>query len=59
LRKGETHSVRGAAKLLADALATAQRAGAAGLVIVRADSAIYGYDIINTVAARQIGSPLG
>ena len=39
LRKGATNSVRGAAKLLADALATAARAGATGLVIVRADSA--------------------
>jgi hypothetical protein len=46
LRKGSTNSVRGAAKLLADALA--RRAGAAGLVIVRADSAFYGYDVINT-----------
>jgi hypothetical protein len=47
LRKGSTNSVRGAAKLLTDALATARRAGATGLVIVRADSAFYGYDIIN------------
>ena len=31
LRKGATNSVRGAAKLLADALATAARAGATGL----------------------------
>ena len=42
LRKGSTNSVRGAHKLLADALATARRAGAGGLVIVRADSAFYG-----------------
>lgn len=48
LRKGSTNSVRGAAKLLADALATARRAGATGMVIVRADSAYYGHDIINT-----------
>jgi hypothetical protein len=33
---------------VADALATVQRADAAGLVLVRADSAYYGYD---TVAA--------
>jgi hypothetical protein len=39
LRKGSTNSVRGAAKLLADALTTGRRAGAVGLVIVRADSA--------------------
>ncbi len=48
LRKGATNSVRGAAKLLADTLATAGRAGAAGLVLVRADSAFYGHDIIMT-----------
>jgi hypothetical protein len=54
LRKGATNSVRGATKLLTDALATAQRAGATGLVIVRADSAFYGYDIIN--ACRRAGA---
>ena len=46
LRKGSTNSARGAARLLADALATARRCGAAGLLLVRADSAYYGYDII-------------
>ena len=54
LRKGSTNSARGAAKLLADALATASRAGVAGLVIVRADSAFYGHDII--AAARRGGA---
>ncbi len=54
LRKGATNSVRGAAKLLADTLATARRAGACGLVLVRADSAFYGYDIINT--CRRAGA---
>jgi hypothetical protein len=54
LRKGSTNSVRGAPKLLTDALATARRAGAVGLVIVRADSAFYGYDIINT--CRRAGA---
>ena len=38
LRKGATNSVRGAAKLLADVLATATHAGATGCVTVRADS---------------------
>src|SRR5919109_1803973 len=56
LRKGATNSVRGAAKLLTDALATARRAGATGLVIVRADSAFYGYDII--AACRRAGAPV-
>ena len=54
LRKGSTNSARGAAKLLADALATARRAGAAGLVLVRADSAYYGHDIV--AAARRAGA---
>src|SRR3954454_4220665 len=54
LRRGSTNSARGAAKLLADALATARRAGAAGLVLVRADSAYYGYDIV--AACRRVGA---
>jgi hypothetical protein len=54
LRRGATHSVRGAAKLLADALATARRAGAAGTVVVRADSAFYTAEIVAT--ARRAGA---
>jgi hypothetical protein len=54
LRRGSTNSARGAAKLLADALATARRCGAAGLLLVRADSAYYGYDII--AACRRAGA---
>jgi Transposase DDE domain group 1 len=54
LRKGAVNSVRGAARLLADALASAARAGASGLVVVRADSAFYGYDII--AACRRAGA---
>jgi hypothetical protein len=54
LRKGATNSVRGAAKLLAEALATAARAGATGLMTVRADSAFYSYPIIAT--ARRAGA---
>jgi hypothetical protein len=40
--------------VLADALACACRAGPTGLVIVRADSAFYGDDIIN--ACRRAGA---
>jgi hypothetical protein len=54
LRTGSTNSVRGAARLLSDALATARRAGATGLVIVRADSAFYTHDIVN--ACRRAGA---
>jgi hypothetical protein len=54
LRRGAVNSARGAARLLADALACARRAGATGLVIVRADSAFYSYDI--AAAARRAGA---
>ena len=54
LRKGSTNSVRGAGKLLADALACARAAGASGLMIVRADSAYYSHAII--AAARRAGA---
>jgi Transposase DDE domain group 1 len=54
LRKGSTNSARGASKLLADALATIGRCGATGLVMVRADSAYYGYEIIDT--CRRAGA---
>jgi len=57
LRKGSRNSVRGAAKLVSDTLATARRAGVTGLVIVRADSAYYGYYIIAGRAGRVPGSP--
>jgi hypothetical protein len=51
LRKGAAHSARGAARLVADAVVTARGCGASGLVIVRADSAYYGRDVI--AAARR------
>jgi hypothetical protein len=59
LRKGNTNSARGAARLVADALATTKtittKGGAgAGLVIVRADSAYYRHDVI--AAARRGGA---
>ncbi|HEY5150638.1 MAG TPA: IS1380 family transposase [Mycobacterium sp.] len=58
LRKGSANSARGAARLVADALVTAARAGAdpsaGSLVIVRADSAYYGHDVI--AAARRHGA---
>src|SRR5687768_15784787 len=54
LRKGATNSVRGAAKLLADALATATHAGATGCVTVRADSAFYSYPIIAEIGRAHV-----
>ncbi len=54
LRKGSANSARGAARLVADALATTKRCGATGLVIVRADSAYFSHDVV--AAARRAGA---
>jgi hypothetical protein len=50
LRKGSVNSARGAARLVADALKTSRACGAAGLMIVRADSAFYGRDVIAAIS---------
>ena len=54
LRKGSTASARGAARLVADALVTAEGAGATGLVIMRADSAFYNHKVL--AAAHRHGA---
>ena len=54
LRKGSTNSPRGAARLVADALATVKRAGVTGLITMRADSAYYNHEVIAT--ARRCGA---
>jgi hypothetical protein len=58
LRRGSTNSARGASRLLAEALATARRIGAGtaerGMLLVRADSAYYGHDILAT--CRRAGA---
>jgi hypothetical protein len=54
LRRGGTNSVRGAARLVADALVTAKACGAGGLITVRADSAYYAHDVV--AAARRGGA---
>src|SRR3954453_19003406 len=54
LRKGSTNSARGAARLITDSLATARKAGATGMVTVRADSAYYNHDVV--AAARRGGA---
>src|SRR4051794_39655389 len=51
LRKGSVNSARGAARLVADAIKTTRSAGVSGLVVLRADSAYYGADVI--AAARR------
>lgn len=54
MRKGKAADVRGAARFVAEALATAKAAGATGMVIVRADSKFYTADVV--AAARRAGA---
>ena len=54
LRKGSANSARGAARLVADSLKTTKTCGASGTVILRADSAYYGRDVV--AAARRGGA---
>jgi hypothetical protein len=49
LRKGSANSARGAARLVADALRTSRACGADGLLVVRADSAFYGRDVVGAI----------
>jgi hypothetical protein len=53
LRKGPANSARGAARLVADAITTSRTAGAVGTMVLRADSAYYGSEVI--AAARRRG----
>ena len=52
LRKGGANSARGAHRFVTDALRTARKAGASGVLVLRADSAYYGHDVI-AAALRQ------
>jgi len=52
LRKGSTNSARGAHRFVTDALITARKAGATGTLVLRADSAYYGHDVV-AAATRQ------
>jgi hypothetical protein len=54
LRKGSANSARGVARLVAEALKTSRSCGATGLLVVRADSAFYGADVI--AAIRRAGA---
>ncbi|MFF3877687.1 IS1380 family transposase [Streptomyces sp. NPDC001978] len=51
LRKGPANSARGAAAFVAETVRTARACGAVGLVIVRADSAFYGADVVGACRA--------
>ena len=46
LRRGSTSSARGAPRLVTDALVTARKAGATGMVTMRADSAYYNHAVV-------------
>jgi hypothetical protein len=52
LRKGSTNSARGAARFVTDALMTATKSGASGVLVLRADSAYYGHDVIAAALRR-------
>jgi hypothetical protein len=54
LRGGNASSARGAASLIAEAVATARQAGCAGAVVVRMDSAYYSAAACH--AARRVGA---
>jgi Transposase DDE domain group 1 len=51
LRTGSTNSARGAARMVTDALVTAGKAGAGGMVTMRADSAYYNHDVVAAAIA--------
>jgi hypothetical protein len=53
LRKGSANSARGAARLVADALRTTAGCGVTGTVVLRADSAYYGRDVIAAARRQQ------
>ncbi|MGW0818045.1 IS1380 family transposase [Streptomyces viridiviolaceus] len=51
LRKGPVNSARGAAEFVAESIRTARACGAAGLLVVRADSAFYGAEVVGACRA--------
>jgi hypothetical protein len=55
LRKGSANSARGAARLVADSIKTSRACGTTGTIVLRADSAYYGRDV---VAAAHRGGAL-
>jgi hypothetical protein len=53
LRKGSTHSAKGAHRLIADVLVTAKAAGGTGVRVLRADSAFYNHQVIAAVIRHK------
>lgn len=54
LRKGSANSARGAARLVADAVKTTRSCGVAGPLVLRADSAYYGNQVIAAVRRHGV-----
>ena len=54
LRQGSANSARGASRFVTDRLVTARKAGATGVLVLRASSAYYGHDVL--AAARRKGA---
>lgn len=53
LRKGSTNSAKGAHRFVADALITAKKAGATATLVLRADSAFFGSEVIAAILRRK------
>lgn len=53
LRKGNTASARGVARLLAQSIKTARAAGVTGQILTRADSAYYGHAFVGTALRHK------
>ena len=58
LRKGSANSARGAARLVADAITTTKSCGVTGLLVLRADSAYYGRDVIAAARRHDVRSSI-
>lgn len=54
LRAGNAGSARGAAQMIAETITTARSCGAAGEIVVRADSAFYAKTVIGTCRRRGV-----
>ena len=55
LRKGSANSARGAARLVAEAITTTRSCGVDGLLVLRADSAYYGREVIAAARRHDVG----
>jgi Transposase DDE domain group 1 len=54
LRKGSANSARGAARLVADSIKATRACGVGGVMVLRADSAYYGRDVIAAAARHDV-----